>query len=246
LYLNECLLSIKNQTYDNIEVIIIDDGSTDFSIKVAKTFEHYPGFKIVKREHFGLTKTLNYALSRCRGNYVAFVGADDIIDPTYIDMLLQSLKAKKGDYSMTSVREMNTNKIKVPPLNPKIEGIIQTNQLFGCFLIKRQIIKEIGFDESPWNYAEDWDFWLTALHLGIRGSIVHEPLYIQRVRENSRSDFSFLQKIQMNIFLATKYPLAFIKYRLKALPQKILKRLYMRIRLFTNSVKKKKVRDVCK
>ena len=90
-YLEKCLKSIINQTYHNIEVIIVDDGSTDEStISLCKSFmNQYENVKVYRKENGGSADARNYGVSHSRGEYVAFVDSDDFIEP---DMYLELVR----------------------------------------------------------------------------------------------------------------------------------------------------------
>lgn len=80
LYLDECLEAIKNQTYVNIEVLLIDDGSTDSSKEICKKYtESDNRFKYYFKENGGSSSARNYGLDLANGEYVAFVDSDDIV-----------------------------------------------------------------------------------------------------------------------------------------------------------------------
>ncbi len=83
-YLAETLASIKNQTYSNLEIICIDDGSTDKSLAILQEFaQKDPRFKIISRANKGVANTRNQLLQESKGEYIAFVDSDDIIEPIY-------------------------------------------------------------------------------------------------------------------------------------------------------------------
>lgn len=101
-YVGECLDSILNQTYKNIEVLMVNDGSTDNSAKLCKEYEKKDKrFKLYSKKNGGLSDARNYGLDRMKGDYVCFADSDDIIHPDFIKILLDSLKNK---YSIASCR----------------------------------------------------------------------------------------------------------------------------------------------
>ena len=85
-YLREAIDSILNQTLDNFEFIIIDDGSTDASNQIIKSYRD-PRLKMVKnKENIGLTKSLNIGIGLCCGEYIARMDADDISLPKRLEI----------------------------------------------------------------------------------------------------------------------------------------------------------------
>lgn len=92
-YLKECLKSIETQSYSNIEILLIDDGSTDSSLLICE--EHKKAdqrIKIFTKANGGVSETRNYGLCKANGEYIAFVDPDDYIDIRYIEMLVLAIK----------------------------------------------------------------------------------------------------------------------------------------------------------
>lgn len=90
-YLKSCLKSLAAQTLGNIEVIIIDDGSTDKSADIAHYFEDtYSHFKVVKQKNSGLSAARNKGLNSAKGSYISFVDADDFLDPLMYEKLFKA------------------------------------------------------------------------------------------------------------------------------------------------------------
>ena len=90
-YLDKCLSSIANQTYKDIEVILIDDGSTDNSSEIAQLFAHkYVNFFYYRKDNGGLSSARNYGLERAVGEFIYFIDSDDWITETYLYDLVNS------------------------------------------------------------------------------------------------------------------------------------------------------------
>lgn len=93
-YLSRCLNSVQNQTYANIEIIVIDDGSKDNSSNICDMFSKKDSrFKIIHKENGGLSDARNKGLEYASGEYVLFVDSDDYIEPDAIKRLLEIAKS---------------------------------------------------------------------------------------------------------------------------------------------------------
>ena len=90
-YLRMCLDSIENQTYSNIEVLLIDDGSTDDSCKICQEYVSRDSrFRYIKKENGGASDARNFGIARAKGEYLSFVDSDDWLSLTYVEDLYQT------------------------------------------------------------------------------------------------------------------------------------------------------------
>lgn len=107
-YLNRCLDSIKNQTYKDFEVLMIDDGSKDNSAEIARAYLDDPRFKYFYQHNQGLSSARNTGLDNASGEFVCFIDSDDFIELNYLETLLGSLLSNNADVAqcgMSRVQE---------------------------------------------------------------------------------------------------------------------------------------------
>lgn len=98
MYLAACLDSILDQSYKNLEIIVINDGSTDFSLKIAETYSQKDNrLTVYSYENSGLSEARNRGLEVTTGDYVTFVDADDILLPNALELLHSELKEFSAD-----------------------------------------------------------------------------------------------------------------------------------------------------
>lgn len=110
-YLRECLESILAQTYNELEVILVDDGSTDGSGKICDEYaEKYDHFSVIYKKNEGLGMARNTGLEHMRGDYVTFVDSDDYIEPTCIQTLMENLIKHQVDMCKGGSRRITNDK----------------------------------------------------------------------------------------------------------------------------------------
>ena len=88
-YINQAIKSILNQSYEDFEFLIIDDGSTDDTEKIINQFKD-PRIRFIKREHFGRSAALNYGLKNASFDIIALMDADDISHPKRLEIQLNN------------------------------------------------------------------------------------------------------------------------------------------------------------
>lgn len=100
-YLRECLDSLKNQSYSNLEVIMVNDGSTDHSPEICKEYcRADKRFILIEQDNSGLGMARNSGLARATGQYVCFVDSDDFVHEKYVEILYENLLNYHVDISM--------------------------------------------------------------------------------------------------------------------------------------------------
>ena len=104
-YLQQCLQSIASQSYAHLEVIVVDDGSTDDSGKIADEWaSHDNRFRVVHQPNGGLSAARNTALDHATGRYVTFVDSDDFIAPQYVEVLCQLIRESGAQAPTTAAK----------------------------------------------------------------------------------------------------------------------------------------------
>ena len=92
-YLRKCLDSVVNQTYENLEILIVDDGSTDQSGKICDEYQSDRRVKVYHTDNHGLSAARNHALDRATGDYIAFLDSDDWFEPDLLKHLVSASAA---------------------------------------------------------------------------------------------------------------------------------------------------------
>ena len=105
-----CLDSLKSQTYKNIEVIIVNDGSTDCSAELAKKYiqdNKLNGWQLHTIPNGGVAKARNFGIAMATGEYLCFVDADDYVDIGYVEEMLSALQSSRSDFCISGYKRVS-------------------------------------------------------------------------------------------------------------------------------------------
>ena len=194
--LSPCLDSVTNQTYNNLEIILINDGSTDHSSKIIKEYANKDHrIKIIEEKNQGQSAARNQGLKIAKGEYISFIDSDDKVEKTFIEKLLKPYQDGKTSLSVCGMRRdfLNSKHTEYLYLSPIIKKgknessksyilrlLTKDGRLYSSVnkLYKGNLAKEISFDTSL-NFAEDTKFVLEYLKKSTGEiSFIKEPLYI--------------------------------------------------------------------
>jgi glycosyltransferase involved in cell wall biosynthesis len=177
-YIHEALESIRSQTFQDYEIIVVDDGSKDeLTLHVLNNLK-LKGVGIQTQEHSGPAKALNSGISSAQGKYVCCISADDKIDPTYFEKSLILLESNPGVSFTYPLIEAFGREQRIGFTKPfDLSLLLIYNHVCGSAIFLRDTWKQVGgFDESMPAY-EDWDFWIRLGKSGFRGQLIPEPLF---------------------------------------------------------------------
>ncbi len=205
-YLEECLNSIKEQTLKDIEIICVNDGSTDSSEEIIKGFcKSDPRFKLINQKNKGQSTARNRGIREAKGEFIAFVDSDDKIETNMLEILLQNAKKNKAEISMCSVNVFNESEIKkdsylnLDILPNELEDksfqakdtreilfkipVVPWNKIYKTSFLKEN---NIYFEEGI-NFEDNLFFIKTFL---LAKNIVFTKLPLYNYRENSQTSYS--------------------------------------------------------
>jgi len=179
-YLNEAIEGAMAQTYRPIEVIVVDDGSTDNSAEVAG---RYP-VTLVTQKNQGVGAALNHGIRVARGQYLVRLDADDKLHPAFVERCIQVLEEHAEPafvYTWVILFGERDGIFHSKPYN--LCRLKLGNYIPGTAVIRREAIEAVdGFDTSL-TWLEDWDLWLSLAERGLFGRLLPEPLLYYRQHE---------------------------------------------------------------
>jgi len=186
-YLREAIESILSQTFNDFEFIIINDGSSDDSLKIIK--EYYDArVVVIDQENIGLTRSLNKGVSLSKGKYIARMDADDVSFPYRFEKQLPWLEDKDYDLccSRTWLIEQNRVTPRIKYYLPKRWLLKFSNPfIHGTYLMKKTVLDKIGGYDESFRYAQDYKLITDIYDYGFKVKYLKEPLYKTRNHSNS-------------------------------------------------------------
>lgn len=189
-YIERCLESIMKQTYEPIEIILINDGSTDSSSVIMKKFaSEHSCIRHIEKDNSGVSASRNYGIDNVKGEYVFFIDSDDWIEPDTLDSLYQQFDLNKEiQFAVSGVCFDSKNITKVVQTKDCVIG--REEALISLFndgyvrpvvwgkLIKTSLLQNnnITFDKDIF-YSEDVKFVFDMLIKSQKVAIISKPLY---------------------------------------------------------------------
>ena len=215
-YLRQCLDSIQDQSYQNFECLLINDGSPDNSADICKEYvSKDPRFRYIEKENGGVSSARNLGLEHSKGEYITFIDSDDWVDSDYLEVLYKSLTDEKADVAVSTYKQFNMddNNYYVHSYQRGYEKKIFTgpelidefialdtfdhSYRFVCGkLVRKCLLDKIAFNEKT-TLGEDMEFWLKLYLISNKIVYVNRDSYVYRV-DNVNRHFG-LEKIRSDI-----------------------------------------------
>ncbi len=195
LYLRQCLDSVVNQTLKEIEIICVDDGSTDNSLEILKEYANKDKrITLISVEHIGTGTCRNLAIEKAKGGYIGFVNPDDWVELAYFKKLYKETENEKNDIVFQSVRiEINTDtgqqiKMKTPNSLNDIEfryNIIDVQAHLWSKIFKKDFIEQYNIRNYTSKRSQDLLFTIPAILLAKNIKCIENAEYYYRKGHHS-------------------------------------------------------------
>ena len=238
-YVSEAIESALNQTYKNVEIVVINDASTDNSSDVIKPYANkHPNIIFLdEKENKGVVESRNLAILKCNGDYILPVDADDKIDATFCEKAVKILNSNNEIrivYSRIQFFGHINKEFKLEAFNPN--RIIFNNCIPNTAMYRKSdFISVGGYKDYMKDGWEDWNLWLSILEIAPNKEKcaykIDEKLYLYRQFEaGTRSDFKLKKQNELFVNMIAnhcslyKEQTDFYKHISKTLPSKAEKR----------------------
>lgn len=205
-YVEVCIKSVINQSYENIEIIIVDDGSTDKSAAICESFiGDDPRIRLFHKENGGLSSARNYGVARASGQYLYFLDSDDEIEPETIETLLKLLVDSGSDMAVGGYKYIDEYGNELQKVKGMVSAVMQKKQALEYFYLsdsnevqkvtawnKLYLIdkfKEVLYYPTGKIHEDEFlahKIWNTAN----KAVLTDIPLYLYRKRQRSIMDMS--------------------------------------------------------
>lgn len=207
-YFDECIQSVIGQTYKNLEIILIDDGSPDNSAKMCDDYAKIDDrIKVIHKQNGGQATARNLGIDIATGEYIAFVDSDDYVKEDIIETLLCALERNNADVSACrltdKIEEYNKNnksKVKIINSNKTIKWILKEKRITTsptCKLFKREFFNGIRYQEG--RIHEDLGTIYKVIDKANKIAFVDAYKYFYRCNPTSTTQSAFSRK-QMDYF----------------------------------------------
>jgi glycosyltransferase involved in cell wall biosynthesis len=204
-YLREAVESVLDQTIQDVEILIVDDGSTDDATRSLVETLEYRQTTAFRTENQGLARARNFLIARARGTYLCALDADDRLDPRFF---AETLGAFERDPSLSFVSthlQMFGTEDRRWPDEPRctFPMLLCDDTVITAALVRRDAVLSVGgYDERmPGQGDEDWDLWISLVEAGHRGLILPDVLFYYRRRQGSMCDQCTTSEAHLELLL---------------------------------------------
>lgn len=189
-YIGEAIESVLNQNYEFIEVIVVDDGSTDNTREVVA---NYPSVRYVYQRHMGNytpAHASNTGLACSTGNFIVFLGADDILEFEYIKRCVHQFTTSKVGVVYTGSQEFGAKTELRVPRSPRhrLSVLRDPHGQVGAMMVKREVYLQLGGYDESLHSLEDWDFFIRAGLAGWKIKSIKQALHHARIHNGRVTD----------------------------------------------------------
>jgi glycosyltransferase involved in cell wall biosynthesis len=193
-YLPDALKSVQNQTYTNIEIIVVDDGSYDASVSIVKLFKNVI---ILQQENLGVSFARNFGMSKCTGDYIAFLDADDVWDVNKVEKQINSMLKSGSEFSYTGIYITNSDLRIQSEIHPRYSGAVHLEYIknpstavivlgSSTAIISRKLFHLAGFFDTGLSISADWEyFFRCSVHAEVE--FIDQPLTFYRIHGKNMS-----------------------------------------------------------
>ncbi len=199
-FVTETVESVLAQQTRDVEILIVDDGSTDSITRKVLDGARWPRATVFRTENRGLANARNFLIERTSGRYLCALDADDRLHPEYLSSTLTQFDREPDLTFVSSRLQMFGDEHRVTPeaLECDLRTLLCDCPLFPATLVRRDAVLALGGYDTHIPGNEDWDLWISLLERGHRGVILPDVLFYYRRRRGSLCDRCTRGDIHLN------------------------------------------------
>jgi SAM-dependent methyltransferase len=183
-YLDECVQSVLDQTFQDFEIIIVDDGSDDPATCHMLTSYKRPKTRLIRTKNQGLAAARNLGFGESSGRYVSFLDADDLFEPRFLEQTVAVLDTDSAAFASCWLKAFGAAEFEWTPSRCDFPHLLAEDTVCTAALTRRESLLDVGgFDRAmPVAGYEDWELAISLVEGGHAGSIIPEVLFKYRIR----------------------------------------------------------------
>ena len=182
-YINSCIVSVLNQTYKNLEIIVVNDGSKDNSEEEILKIKD-DRIKYFYKDNSGCGATRNFGIDKARGEFIYFIDSDDYIDKTMIEKLVNSIKDKDSFVGILGFYYDIDGRLKLQKMEEEEHRTLKSPSVCTR-MFRKEILDKSGIRFSGLKIGEDLEFVFKVLAFNNHSTYIDEALYYYRLHEES-------------------------------------------------------------
>lgn len=185
-FLSESVTSALKQTYQNIEVVIVNDGSTDNTSEVAREIiknnpKHY--IRLVEKPNGGISDARNSGIALTRGRIVVTLDGDDLVEPTFVELGIKAMRQFGCNLVTCNVQLFGVTNREWEPLAFNDYSLRYDNSIPTLAMYDKDLWVKTGGYKVAFGWVEDWEFWVNCSRYGLKAHQIKKPLFRYRTTE---------------------------------------------------------------
>lgn len=190
-YIRETFESILNQSFQDFEIIVVNDGSTDSTKRILEEYEKKDErIKVFYQENKRLPGALNTGLKHVSGDYITWISSDSLYLSKALEVLVNTIEKQSEkigvvftDWEMFDVRECEMVKSEIKIIYNSWD-MLKTNWIGPCFIFRKECVNKVGYYSEDLECVEDWDYWI---RISEYYDLMHVPGIYVKWRDHSEN-----------------------------------------------------------